>query len=50
MNKEYKNVQMYLKVVNIGVIYKIKYYFFLQICFKKENFNELYGFMVIISI
>lgn len=32
---------MYLKIVNIGVIYKTKYYFFSQTCSKKENLNEL---------
>lgn len=34
---------MYLKIVNIGVIYKTKYYFFSQTCSKKENLNELHS-------
>lgn len=46
MNKDYiKCID-----VNIGVIYKTKYYYLSQTCSKKENLNELHGFMVIISI
>lgn len=50
MNKDYIKCIDVFKIVNIGVIYKTKYYFFSQTCSKKENLIELHGFMVIISI
>lgn len=37
MNKDYIKCIDVFKIVNIGVIYKTKYYFFSQTCSKKEN-------------